>query len=364
MVLQSLVIRFGLAFALAHACPAMAREFAAVIGDSMVTGAVAHPALKFGDAALLPVLLGKQLISPEPALFADIAAAGLKIAEWPKIKRLRPLPEDYHGPLNWVVHQASWEFTRRYIDTPEYSWATLFAAHLVGNVPEVLVAAEDGASALTGPAQLRRILMASQGQLPTHTIMMFSAADLCGLGVGTMTSTALYADALTATVKEWQKAAASVQPGKKAVLWLVRPLSLLQIAKSPQLLSRKVEVGGQFQTCKEVQSQPLSLESRFKSALAFMPQSPAEFCPSLFLGAVKDLEAQEAMALRLTAYRQAISQIVKDIGPKLPPSLELRELVAAESWMFNPSDLANDCFHLSTSGHLEFAKRLLAEAHN
>ena len=228
----------------------------------------------------------------------------------------------------------------------------------------MLIAAEDGARVERGVFQAASILSATKGHLPRHVFIFFSGNDLCADGAEGMTSGAEYGSRLSQTVADLASKG-SPDPSTGSDIWLVDPLSLLQLIANRDLLSKKVMAHQRQLTCGELYSWQGSLTERMSSEFPFIPQSPSDLCPNLFMGARQSTQLQMAMTNRLLEYRRQIGKVAEQYSRKPAANTRVHQVRSVDEWLVSPEGLANDCFHLSLAGHLSLAKAVLkgAESH-
>jgi hypothetical protein len=331
----------------------------AIIGDSISTGAASHPAHQFGDEALTEVFLGKVPLTPDEATGKALSEGGFTFHGLLSPTRVAPTLREFKGPGSWAFHNAMWQFSRSFLDVEEFAWGYLAGRELGAEPHKVLIAADDGARAMAGVRQAQRILLATGGTLPHHTFVFFTGNDLCAVDLTQVTPAKDYGAAILGTLQELVKRGKASPAGSK--IWVVNPMSSLQLVRSPAILNRKTIAHGKETTCRDLFAQGASGYARLSSPFPFIPRGPAELCPTLIQNARLDVEAQNFLANRLAEYRRHITTAVEKAQAKAPVGVRIQQLRATDEWLLAGDDVANDCFHLSLTGQMRLAQIVLTE---
>ena len=329
----------------------------AFLGDSIATGAVAHASLKLDDRALTEVFEGRVLVAPDAATLEQRIARGYTFAGSDAPRRLAPSLREFAGPGSWAFHNALMQFSRRFLDMEEHAWSYLVGRELGSAASDVLIAAEDGARSLAGAAQARRVLEATQGALPRHVFALFTGNDLCGADLGQATAAADYGAGLTQTLRTLARHGVAGSQGTD--IWLVNPISVLQLVRSPAILAKQVSAHGSVTTCGALYGLPSSAMERLASAFPFVPQTPTDYCPTLFRDARLNVTAQTVLANRIAEYRRQITNVVSSSPLAIPNGIRVHQIAATDEWLLGPDDIANDCFHLSYEGQMRLGQIIL-----
>ena len=354
----------------------------AVIGDSLSTGAVTHPALAFDGHVLWDIFNGTLSVAPR---LADLPAnfnTGLKeplVAP----QRLWPTPREFFGGADWIWRNALQSVSRSYLDTAEYSWGYLLATRLGVAPSELAIGGEDGAQVDRMTRHIDRVLAANAGVLPKRLVIFYTGNDLCGASMAEVTSAEEYgrrvANGLSYLLRNAQAA-----PGGSDI-YLASHMNILQLMTSDSILDKKVRAFGGESTCRELRQRGFrptaeqaehlrvkpvggdaaSSPEAWYFAMA-MPPSPAGFCATLFAGGEGKAREDEihALANRIRSFREKQVQAVEQASGTAKPQgaeggLRLHYLEATAGVKFLGEDIAQDCFHLSIAGQAKIAEAML-----
>lgn len=346
----------------------------AFLGDSISTGAVAHPAVHFDNAALTDIFAGKLPLEPSDEMRQGLKEGGFQdAADFKSPRRLPPSTREFAGGLSWLSKHAMLSFSHQFLDSEELSWSS-FAGRSLGFSPDrVLIAAEDGARVEAAAAQLERVLENNHGVLPEQVYVLFTGNDLCGAQMDFVTSTDKFGAALERFAQVVKHKA---QVNERGVdIWLVDPISILQLVQSEEIAAKKVRAHGQEMTCRELQrypgpspeelaktSQKLPTTPEELYVSQFMPRSPAAYCPTIFLGKGEEGRNQQiTLANRIHSFRREIAEFTKRHKDKAPNGVRYHHVTGTGRLLFAPEEIAEDCFHLSWRGQMRLARTILSD---
>lgn len=345
----------------------------AFLGDSISTGAVAHPSVRFDSAALTDIFAGKLLLEPSEEMRRALQEGGFQeAADFQTPRRLPPSTREFAGGLSWLSKHAMLSFSHQFLDSEELSWSS-FAGRSLGFAPDrVLIAAEDGARVEAAAAQLERVLETNKGVLPEQVYVFFTGNDLCGPQMDFVTGTEEFGAALDRLAQVVKHKA---QMGERGVdIWLVDPVSILQLVQSEEIAAKKVQAHGKEMTCRELQRYPghspeeLAKASKLPETpeelyvTQFMPRSPAAYCPTIFQAKGEEGRNQQiALANRIHSFRREIAEFTKRHKEKSSQGVRYHHVTGPGRLLFTPDEIAEDCFHLSWRGQMRLARSILAD---
>jgi lysophospholipase L1-like esterase len=356
------VIRWGIASLFITTTVATATPQIAIVGDSISTGAAAHPSLTYDPVALWEVFSGQT----------DLAGAEAPTRLWPS-------PREFGGGPEWVFHNAMQTVSRRYLDAPQLSWGALVANELQIQPKDVLLAAENGSRVATLPRQIDRVLAANGGALPPKVFVFFTGNDLCGPNISYVTEPEAFEASLYDGLQYARRAARPAPEG--TTIHVVSYLSVLQLLHAEPILQKKIKSYGKERTCAELRAAAyrpqdeattkMQVPPEAWSFAMMMPPNPSAYCPTLFGGSTRDPKAQEELigqlANRIRAYRDAAKRVVERAQTALASTgdgaggMSFRFVSGTGELIFGADDIAADCFHLSAAGQARVAAAVLAE---
>jgi len=337
-----------------------AQETIGVIGDSISTGAVANPALRFDAMHLWQIFRGETAL---PVSASVLNAAGVTAAREPlKIpQRLPPSLREYTGSLDWVGKNILNIFSNLYLDTEQYSWSYILGLGLGLDNTHLLIAAEDGARMKNAIRQIDRILAYTKGEIPSRLFIFYTGNDLCGPTMDFVTTGEEFSAYLDDALKYLQVNGKPAAGG--STVYVVAPLGVLQITTSPEIQQKQIQAHGQTMTCKEVSEykgqfdiKPEALAANVEMQYFFrlFPKTPTVMCPTVF-GQNMDYQPEQSVVLanRIREFRRVSQDIVSRNAEALAkgnPGLKLKYISGTEKLIFSPEHIAADCFHLSVAG--------------
>ena len=353
----------------------------AIIGDSLSTGAVAHPALRYDRRALLDIFTGKTPILVDDKMRQQMVSNGFAAASdgfFPQ--RLLPTNREADsGAVSFVMHHAILSFAHHYLDAEELSWGYLVARSLAFAPQNILVAAEDGSRMAAAERQVDRVLDSTGGILPQHVFLFFTGNDLCGPTMDYVTEADDYGEYLTRALLY------ILQNGKiggdGSDVWIMDPVGILQLVQSESIQNKVVDAHGKKMRCAELQTYvgeaqhmtPDEAQSYSPVASLFVtqfPRSPAYYCPTV-LGLSLDgqgKENQTTLANRLRSYREEIAAAIERVKKhplfkQAAGKVRFHEITDTGKILFTGDDIANDCFHLSLTGQMKIARVVVDQMH-
>ena len=333
----------------------------AVLGDSISTGAVAHPDLSYNQDSLWNIFRGKRSVKPDLDYYNSVT--GQTVSQLVPPTRLWPGVREYDSSAHWLGLHLLQSVSRTYLDTEQYSWAYQLASQQ-GVPPEnLLIAAQDGARMRDAIVQIDRVLDHTGGIIPEHVYLFFTGNDLCGPTLDFVTDSERYKSALRSALLYLQK---NGRVDGNATLTVVEFLGVLQITNSPEIMAKKIPAQDQETTCGEIANakkkagEPATTtDDSLKMLLGLLPSSPAAMCPTLY---GKNLDFREKdqsvmLANRVRSYRKVSREVVVELGQSMEKSgIKLRYAEKSGQLVFRAEDIANDCFHLSLKGQKRLAE--------
>lgn len=357
--------------------PAKAWDGLVILGDSISTGAAAHPALEFDSASLWRIMSGDLNVD---AKASDIPNREVfKIADTLEApRRLWPSTRENDGASGWVWLHAIQAVSRAALDTEEYSYGYL-SGRALGIAPQqIWFAGDNGTKATNALSHAARVIEAGKGELPTRIMMFYTGNDLCAQSLDTMTDAKLYGDGLRDALMYLARNGRSGKDEHTKV-YLPAFLPVTALLLEPSINEKIIKFHGTQLSCAEAKKRMFAApdpttaapksnpdDPRFSLFAQFMPPNPALLCPTLFARVSEDSQRQSGLANRIRAYREAQKAVVEDFNRqiKLVPSAASLEAVYSdgpESIRFVGEDVAGDCFHLSATGHAKLASLLLKQ---
>lgn len=338
----------------------------AIVGDSLATGAVTSPELKFDGTDLWSVFSGVKPLRATSGQIPDNRYFNITEPTPAAPKRLWPDQREYRSFYEWIGVNFLAGVARLFLDTEEYSWGYLVGRQHQVAASEILIAAENGARSDRAIVQMDRILTTTGGVIPRKVYMMFAGNDLCGLTATTITSGEDYGANLERSLQYLVRNGTLNEGGTEIAI--AAPLSMLQLVDSPAILAKQVYAHGKTMTCQELQAVQTPLQIPDKEdvfatmLLTNLPASPVAYCRTLF--PPKDPAARgEQLAFlsnRLRSYREHGKKMVQKIGPELAKkNINLRWIDWTSALTFQADEIANDCFHLSVLGQAKLAKAVI-----
>lgn len=342
---------------------------AAILGDSLATGAATHPALAFDGKALWEVFSGATPVRPTRLdLPQDL---GFLLADpLSPPRRLWPTTREFFGGPDWVYRNALQTVSRAYLDTEEYSWGYLTARGLGVAPDRILVAAENGARVEVMPRHVDRVLEANGGVLPDVVLVLYTGNDLCGLTLDQVTPADEFEAGLSNGFSYLVRNGLTGERGTD--VYLLSYLGILQLLHDQAILGKSVRAFGGEMSCKELRESgyrprdpaydpKLPPEAWYFGVV--MPPNPAAFCPTLFGGGGDDREETvSVLANRIREYREREVRVVEAARREAASSqanIRFHHIGATADLVFGAADIAEDCFHLSPSGQAKVARAVL-----
>lgn len=337
-----------------------------VIGDSLVTGALADPHLEAFYTELIGRLLNIDILNPgwpaDPAAYPSPAEFHIQTP-------IEPVTRITHSTQEWARAKgiaATLKLTAesdaaQTIDVEEYSFAYMIGRALDLPGRRIVVAAQDGQKVSSISRQVRRLLDYGDGRLPPLLLVSYGLNDIC------------HPDDINGDPALFQKNFLEVARAQLAALTAQTPAAggtTIVIAAPPDatnllinedLLRQKIPFEGASLwrgsvTCKQIlddsDGPSLSLTGRqMRGMLVAECRGLREPTSDPQARAERARRLQEA---QVEDWRQALSE--------LGPTPELRWIFAdsIRAIRFHAGDLANDCFHPSVAAHTKIARQFLS----
>jgi len=346
----------------------------AILGDSLATGAGAHPNLTFDKGVFAQIFNNKIAVNPVVSDIPEYERFGLEgIADGPLAapQRAWPSSREFKGGAEWIFQNFMAAISHKYLNTEEYSWGYLTARGLGVPADNILIAAQDGARTKDIPRQLDRILDLTQSVLPEQILVLFTGNDLCAPRMSMVTNATDYESDLNTGI-EYLIRNGKPHPNGTTV-YVVGFLNALQLLHSDEILNTKVTAFGEEMSCKQLREQryqnlnadvPAPGGENALEAFLYMnmPPNPLAYCPTLF-GTSIDSEAGSIgkLANRIHEYRDAQKKLVKNYTEAETPGLNWEYVDSPTKVIFDGNDIAGDCFHLSPHGQSKVAAAILQD---
>lgn len=374
-----------------------------VLGDSLSTGAAAHPALMLDTNALWKVFQNPQLLAPRPEHLNQnlpwIAALTPETAEENGVSPLKP-PQKAWPTIRELTHGIDYTFlnfvnalSQAFLNLEEYSWSYQLAPTLAVAPEQVIIAAENGAKAISLNRQIDRLVAANQGTLTDIVFIFFTGNDICGPTPESITPAPAYADTILGGL---EYLARQKRPETGVKVYVLSYLNITQISTRREILDKKLEAFGVSHTCQSLHAQGFKptpdqlqgMHEEFVKKLTtpssadqsspqppypawwpwlfvqLMPPSPADMCPNLFAYGEEPLTKEKNLSMvanQVREYRQLTKEAIEGFrkkNPELIPQIDVSWVDGLEELLFDDSDIANDCFHLSGKGQGKLALKI------
>ena len=325
----------------------------AILGDSISTGAVSHPAISYEPGKLSAVFSGELSLEPteghKKALlgspYGDVLAGGPP-------RRLSFSQREFVGGMDWFLQHILFGLSALFLDVEEFSWGNLLGRRLGAQGEDILIAAQDGARVANTKRQYDRVLDATLGKAPEDVFVFFTGNDLCGLSMDYVTSSQSYEASLLDFLEYFQKS--SSFSGEHRV-WLLDPISSLQLTYSKSIAEKKVQAHGRTMSCRELHGYESRSPVGDDVLLRFVPPTPTSYCPTVLRRKTpEDEERLSQLGSIVSGYREAIGRIVAGYQTDPKPFRVLR-LQDPGKVVLEADDIAEDCFHLSLNGQIKLA---------
>ena len=344
----------------------------AILGDSIGTGAISHPNLRFEQKQLEHILSGKTSIQPDANAVAWIRDQGIPFEKDPEARPsyLFPTSREFQGGPEWLFMHYWLQMSRLFVNTEKYSWGYFIGRALGVPGKNIYIAAENGAKARSAVNQARRVLNIDRGHLPEMIFMFYTGNDICGPNIGAITDPEDFKNQLEDGIEIILKH--GIPHAKGTQIILVDPLAALQLVQSDFVLEKKVLAHNKNMTCKELQTTDLprsyspNMDGSDSNAFLLsllVPKSPTVFCPNMFQAKNSNLlkEQRILLANHLRQYRQSISSIVSKYSQGNLSGFIFSHINQTGQIIFSGNEIAEDCFHLSYKGQLKVAQVILQE---
>lgn len=367
----------ALLFIIVLPLPAYAWDGLAILGDSISTGAAAHPALEYDPKSLWMIMSGSVNVDAKASDIPNRQA--FKIGDTLEApKRLWPSTRENDGASGWIWLHAVQALSRAALDTEEYSYGYLTGRALGLTPQQIWFAGDNGTKASNALAHAARVIEAGKGELPTRLVMLYTGNDLCAQSWDLMTEAKVYGDNLREAL---MFLARNGHNGKDehSKIYLPAFLPITALLLEPSINEKMIPFHGTQISCAEAKKRMFAApeavnttqkntpdDPRYPLFAQFMPPNPALLCPTLFAHISEDSQRQSLLANRIRAYRDAQKIAVDDFNRdiKQHPTAAAIEAIysdSPESIRFMGEDIAGDCFHLSATGHAKLASALLKQ---
>ncbi len=347
---------------------------AAILGDSISTGAGSHPVLKYDVEALWDVFNNKVSTKTERSHLNEYYQGKFSASDLVAPVRLWPTMREYFGGPDWVYRNLLGFFSRKFLDAEEYSWGYLAAQDLGIDVTRLAIAADDGARVANMPRQIDRVLQNTGGKLPAKVFIFYTGNDLCGMDPSLMTSSTDYKTHLMRGLTYMARNSGKTKGEVPTDVYLMSYMSLVQLLDDQMILDKKIVAFGKETTCAALRKDgyrsadpgynPKLPPEAWYFAMA-MPPNPAAFCPTLFAPQKFADHSLSDLANRIREFRLAESEVVAEFNKaaeqELFKSLRLHHIVSTAGLKFTPEEVGEDCFHLSLRGQEKLARSVSDE---
>lgn len=339
----------------------------AFIGDSISTGAVAHPDLVYDASRLLEIFRGTSV--PDASRFADLFAEMDLPPNFEKPVRLWPTLREFNSSVEWLGINLIVGFSTSYLDFEYLSWGSFVGKKLGYPTDRILIAAQDGAKMKDGVYQVDRILTHLKGNLPEKIFIFFTGNDLCGPTMQFVTAVDDYKNFLASTLDFITK---GTPASGGTEVYILSQLGILQISGSSKILNKKVQAHGKIMTCREVANyngqfkvdETLAQRSPETMLFNLLPPSSASMCPTVFGKNFDDdgNDQRVRIASRIAGYRDSGYDLTKKFADNWKgKGINFIFLDSPAELVFNEELIAEDCFHLSAAGQAKLAQNVTKE---
>lgn len=333
-------------------------DWMAVLGDSSVTGAAAHPELRatwpvFGALArdLVWRTMPEQHLAPNLADYLEPKHFGVHVPL--EVTRVFYAPEevtDWNLPLLNAQTKAALK-----LDNEEYSFGYLVGRRLGYAGMKIVFAGQDGAKVDQLATQFRRLRALGAPTLPPLALVSFVANDMCD-PKQFATSPQEFGARFRESVRTQFAELARMKPhaGGTRVVYLA-PLDLANILSNEALLAQQVHVDVDLVRCGDLRAGN-AVSSWLGKPIA---KILAGACPALLGPGDPKERLVKARALQDEQVR-VLEEEARAFAKIAPPGLKLDLAHSPRAATFQGGDLAGDCFHPSVGGHTRIANSLLA----
>lgn len=328
------------------------------IGDSISTGAGSDPKLVY-----------------DSLFFVDLLARGnddvRSVPSAPAPQRLSPQIEFEANGMDWFFKNGLHRISRDYFDSAENSWGSQLGKSW--NLPSdnILIAAENGARTQDFSALFGRLN--ASVEIPDKIFVLFTGNDFCALSADAIKDSKTYVDELRTGLEYMIRR--GKDNGRQIDVFLLTPLRIFDLISAPSILQKKIVAFGKNTSCQELREKDFFISERPnrlpKDATveetylgSVLPPHMPGLCPVLFSNTKDKDKVVEALANRVRSLRSefaALAQDLNKIATKGKRPFRFHALTSSSDIEFTGEDIANDCFHLSKTGHTRLAKSIFAE---
>jgi hypothetical protein len=195
--------------------------------------------------------------------------------------------------------------------------------------------------------------------LPEHLFVFFNASDLCHWNLDFAPAAEQYRDEMDKALIYLSR---NMPEDHSFKVYIVSPLSFLQIRQSKDILAKQIHADGKTMTCRELQrysGTPVKIDADVDPRLYMLsqlfPASPKVYCPGIF----NEGENGNVAGL-LTGYQREVAQLIARKGNSYP-RLKVYHIDRTRPIYLEPTDIAQDCFHLSWQGQNKLAREVAAD---
>lgn len=350
----------------------------AILGDSISSGAVINPRIKFETQSLWSVFSGEDEIED---LRRKMQEPDFWVTQYPMPEPvvLEATGREFQSSAVWFAERLIQLASRQFLNNPEYAWPNLLGRRLGYSSEKILIAADNGAKSKDIVNQIARVLHHTDKKIPTKTFVFYTGNDICSPFLQLMTGVQQY-EALISRGLDYLFKHGDTDANERYEINLVGMIDITQLYRSEAILGKKVQAHGKQRTCEDLMnnppeswtvSQPAASSNAFDQPFLFnvlpFPKNQASYCPSLFgtaydMGDKKDDSYKSLIANRIRDYREALKKIAlakqRELETKGMKNITVRYIDSLFDIKFASDEIAEDCFHLSVKGHERIAREL------
>lgn len=364
----------------------------AFLGDSLTTGGGAHPKHEFDFLKIWEFLTGNASTVPDRDTYSTLDA-NFKNTDFSPPVRLWRTPREFYNGGDWVFRNLLNTLSHFFLDAEGLSWGFLLAKKLGYSSQDILIAGEDGAKVEAISKQVERVLAHTKSHLPEKIFVFFTGNDLCAPHQNLITQPNEYSSSLASGLKYLVRNGTPSMEGSK--VYILGNLNITQILTSTDILEHKVKAHGGEITCQQLRvknylndnpTSTMNLPPEGLYLSQFVPPNPAQICPTIFaqkllaqrtMGLIEKMQSNDIertlqkkveeqlsnLANQVRSFRRISKEKVDEVNQwalKNYPEKKIKfyYLNQTEHIKFKGEDMAHDCFHLSSIGHLKVANSI------
>ena len=290
-----------------------------------------------------------------------------------KISLLPDTSRELSNPLAFVLENFVDSVSAKYFNDEDATWVSQVGAEY-GIAPEnIYLAARNGERSLSAVKQIDRVLTKTSGVAPDVLAVYFSTNDVCAAMKQMIVDDKIYIALVSEALEYFFKQAKPKIPNGKILL--PAPINLTQFVNEKTIQDKEVYAHGKQTSCKELRtvafraSKDYSPENIEVSPLInVVPPNPATYCATLFNPKIATKETVQAVATMTKSYRVQLKKLASEMSRKLK-SGAYRDFqgwsvvysASSSEIIFDPSEVSNDCFHLSAKGQSRLATSILKD---